>query len=173
MFSFSVFLSSTCICSWVDRISEGCDAWQATAKMVQPCIFLTKCHDFAVNCAISPRNCVLHAFFFTHHYTIINKSFHFIFTQNRQPPIRPWIKRLRCTALRCFPKCPTAKSDQPCPSDCSNRQTNITWSTPLATEWYFPQCRFHYINYGHTVSIIDDYCCSISMSLCLLFKTNW
>ena len=37
--------------------------WQATAKMVQPCIFLTKSHECTVNRAISSRN-------FSNHYII-------------------------------------------------------------------------------------------------------
>ena len=39
------------------------ETWQATAKTVQPCIFLTKSHECTVNCVISSRN-------FSNHYII-------------------------------------------------------------------------------------------------------
>ena len=46
---------------------RGCDTWQATAKMVQPCIFLMKSHECTVNCAISSRN-------FSNHYILSDNS---------------------------------------------------------------------------------------------------
>ena len=49
------------------KYQRGCDTWQATAKMVQPCIFLTKSHECTVNCAISSWN-------FSNHYIKYNKT---------------------------------------------------------------------------------------------------
>ena len=46
-FSFSSFIYSLHLL-WVWwNIRGGCDAWQATAQMVQPCIFLTKSHEWS------------------------------------------------------------------------------------------------------------------------------
>ena len=45
------------------KYQRGCDTWQVTAKIAQPCIFLTKSHECTVNCAISTRN-------FSNHYII-------------------------------------------------------------------------------------------------------
>ena len=38
------------------KYQRGCDTWQVTAKIAQPCIFLTKSHECTVNCAISSLN---------------------------------------------------------------------------------------------------------------------
>ena len=48
------------------KFQRGCDAWQVTAKIAQPCIFHTKSHECTVNCAISSRN-------FSNHYIIQNQ----------------------------------------------------------------------------------------------------
>ena len=45
------------------KYQRGCDTWQVTAKIAQPCIFLTKSHECTVNCAISSQN-------FSNHYII-------------------------------------------------------------------------------------------------------
>ena len=47
------------------KYQRGCDTWQVTAKIAQPCIFLTKSHECMVNCAISSGN-------FSKHYIIIH-----------------------------------------------------------------------------------------------------
>ena len=45
------------------KYQRGCDTWQATAKMVQPCLFIHEISKCTVNCAISSWN-------FSNHYII-------------------------------------------------------------------------------------------------------
>ena len=53
---FILFAACTSLYELI-KYQRGCDAWQATAKMVQPCICLTNFHECTVNCVIPPRNC--------------------------------------------------------------------------------------------------------------------
>ena len=53
-FIFSIYLQPL-VAYELMKYQRGCDTWQATAKMVQPCIFLTKPQECTVNCAISSQ----------------------------------------------------------------------------------------------------------------------
>ena len=54
------------------KYQRGCDTWQVTAKIAQPCIFLTKFHECMVNCAIFSRN-------FSKHYMLDHNVRYFLY----------------------------------------------------------------------------------------------
>ena len=54
------------------KCQRGCDTWQVTAKLAQPCIFFMKSYERLVNCAISSQN-------FSNHYMIYTILYLYLF----------------------------------------------------------------------------------------------